>query len=302
MSRPPKRSATHSRTQFRGNVSEEGASTDANFATTLAKGLAVIEAFEPHTTLLGNSELAARTGLARPTVARLTSTLARLGYLKYDEARAKYRLGVRVLRISRPLLAAMKIRQIALPMMLELSESVRGTVSLGMIDDTSSVYVETARSGDVGPHIPDVGAAIPLVRSSMGRALASMLPVEERSRLEASMRRDTPDLWRTYEKNYKAGIEQCSQRGFCIAQGDWVSTIHAVGAPLYRMPETGEYFAINCGVPVFRLRAEQLGNEIGPRLKALAASIRSIVAGPSPEDNAGVRLRRGAGRNLRQRD
>src|SRR5216684_5987902 len=63
---------------------------DAAFATTLAKGLVVLEAFEAGAPMLGNMELAARTGIPRPTVARLTHTLAELGYLRYDQDLAKY--------------------------------------------------------------------------------------------------------------------------------------------------------------------------------------------------------------------
>jgi hypothetical protein len=62
---------------------------DAAFATTLAKGLVVLEAFEAGASLLGNMEIAARTGIPRPTVARLTHTLAELGYLRHDEGLAR---------------------------------------------------------------------------------------------------------------------------------------------------------------------------------------------------------------------
>src|SRR5579871_1512045 len=118
---------------------------DAGFATTLAKGLVVLEAFDARATALGNSELSARTGIPRPTVARLTHTLAELGYLRYDESLAKYRLGARPLRIMRPLLAGMAFRQAARPLMQELAESVRGTVSIGPLDGNDAIYAETAR-------------------------------------------------------------------------------------------------------------------------------------------------------------
>jgi DNA-binding IclR family transcriptional regulator len=79
---------------------------DAAFATTLAKGLVVLEAFDAQAILLGNMELSARTGMPRPTVARLTHTLAELGYLRYDQDLAKYCLGARALRMAHPLLQA----------------------------------------------------------------------------------------------------------------------------------------------------------------------------------------------------
>ena len=124
------------------------------FATTLAKGLVVLEAFEAGAAVLGNMELSARIGIPRPTVARLTHTLAELGYLRYDQGIAKFQLGARALRLAHPLLAGMQFRQAARPLMQELAESVRGTVSIGLLDGTAMIYVETARSGNVGPARP----------------------------------------------------------------------------------------------------------------------------------------------------
>ena len=56
---------------------------DPQFAYTLAKGLEVLRAFDAVTPALGNREIAQRTGIGRPTVVRLTRTLAILGYLNY---------------------------------------------------------------------------------------------------------------------------------------------------------------------------------------------------------------------------
>ena len=163
---------------------------DAAFATTLAKGLVVLEAFDADAPMLGNMEISARTGIPRPTVARLTHTLAELGYLRYDQDLAKYRLGARALRMVRPLLASMKFRQVARPLMQELAQSVRGTVSIGLLDGTAMIYVESARSGDVGPHTPDIGLPIPVILTAMGRAAAAILPATESALLEERMKAD----------------------------------------------------------------------------------------------------------------
>ena len=58
---------------------------DPQFAYTLAKGLEVLRAFDAASPALGNREIAERTGIGRPTVVRMTRTLALLGYLKYHD-------------------------------------------------------------------------------------------------------------------------------------------------------------------------------------------------------------------------
>jgi DNA-binding IclR family transcriptional regulator len=255
---------------------------DAAFATTLAKGLVVLEAFRAGATELGNMELSTLTGIPRPTVARLTHTLAELGYLRYDAERAKYRVGARALRMAHPLLADMQFRQVARPMMQELAQSVRGTVSIGLLDATSMIYVETARSGDVGPHVPDIGMPIPVVMTAMGRAAAATLPAGDAARLEQRIAAEDSELWAAFADKYSAGLAQCASRGFCTCWGEYMASIHAVAAPLFHASETGQSFSINCGIPAFRLEPGQLEREIGPRIAALADSIRTIV-GPTAQ-------------------
>ena len=169
--------------------------SDAAFATTLAKGLAVLEAFAPESARLGNTEIAQRTGLSRPTVARLTHTLAELGYLAYEPSRAKFRLWARALTLAHPLLASMTLRQRARPLMQDLANSVRGTVSIGLLDGTSLVYVESARAAETVAHTPDIGSTIPLPQAAMGRALLSMLDADE---LASARERDLPPSCRRY--------------------------------------------------------------------------------------------------------
>lgn len=255
---------------------------DAAFATTLAKGLVVLEAFKAGTTLLGNMELSRLTGIPRPTVARLTHTLAELGYLRYDAALAKYRLGARALRMAHPLLADMQFRQIARPMMQELAQSVRGTVSIGLLDGTSMIYVETARYGDVGPHVPDIGMPISVVMTAMGRAAAATLPAAEAALLEQRIASEDAELWSAFRVRYRAGLAQCASSGFCTCWGEYIASIHAVAAPLFRAGETRQSFSINCGIPAFRLQPGQLEGETGPRIAALADSIRAIVGAAWP--------------------
>jgi DNA-binding IclR family transcriptional regulator len=255
---------------------------DTAFATTLAKGLVVLEAFKAGSRLLGNMEISVRTGIPRPTVARLTHTLAELGYLHYDRDLAKYRVGVRALHMAHPLLADMPFRQLARPLMQEFAQSVRGTVSIGVLDGTAIVYVETARSGDVGPHTPDIGMPIPVAPTAMGRAAAAILPAADGAALDARLRAEDAELWSDFGDLYRKGLAQCADQGFCTCFGEYMASIHAVAAPLFYAPGPKRAFAINCGIPAFRLNSGQLEAEIGPRIRALAGSIRALINEDEP--------------------
>jgi hypothetical protein len=55
-----------------------------------------------------------------------------------------------------------------------------------------------------------------------------------------------------------------------------------VAAPLFYAPGAKRAFSINCGIPAFRLNSGQLEAEIGPRIRALAGSIRALINEDEP--------------------
>ncbi|MBS0521947.1 MAG: IclR family transcriptional regulator, partial [Proteobacteria bacterium] len=129
---------------------------------------------------------------------------------------------------------------------------------------------------------PDIGLPIPVVQTAMGRALAAILPVEEATLLDERLEADDAEQWAAYRDRFHAGIRDCAERGFCTCPGEYMAAIHAVAAPLFVGHDLKQVFAINCGVPAFRLQAGQLESEIGPRIRALAASIRALVDEAEP--------------------
>src|SRR5712675_2304893 len=155
-----------------------GDQSDPAFATTLAHGLDVLAAFRHNTGSLSNADLAASTGLSRPTVSRLTYTLAQLGYLKRD-AKGRFELGLGILAAAYPVLSALKVRQLARPLMREFAAYAGGTVSIAMPFGLDFIYVETLRTTDAVPHVPDVGFTGTLATTAVGRALLSLFDKDE---------------------------------------------------------------------------------------------------------------------------
>src|SRR5437763_15600497 len=66
---------------------------DRKFITALGRGLEVLRCFGPRDRWLANQDIAARTGLAKPTVSRLVYTPTRLGILRDSPSQPMYTLG-----------------------------------------------------------------------------------------------------------------------------------------------------------------------------------------------------------------
>lgn len=251
------------------------ADRDTGFATTLAKGLAVLEAFRPNRISMSNLEIAAQTGLNRPTVARLTYTLTKLGYLKQEKS--KYRLSWGALMLVNPLLANAKILHIARPSMQKLAQDVGGTVSIGVIDRLNFVYLETSRVNENVWTSQDLGTIGPLLPAAIGHALCAQLDDAELELKLRQMRRSSPELWAKYSDAFVDGVTSCKSRGFSVVRGTWIPGTHSAGVPLLR-DKNGECFAMNCRVPIFRLSPNQIEDEVAPRLISLAANVRNQLA------------------------
>jgi DNA-binding IclR family transcriptional regulator len=249
---------------------------DPSFATTLAHGLDVLAAFRNRSGSLSNADLALHTGLSRPTVSRLTYTLAQLGYLKRD-TKGRFQLGLGILAAAYPVLSALKVRQLARPLMRDFAAYTGGTVSIAMPFGLDFIYVETLRTTDAVTHLPDVGFASSLAPTAVGRALLSLFTGEELDAYVANVKAERPEEADYVQARTLPDVELCKERGFAISLGEWRREIFGVAAPLYRTA-SGDCLAVNCGIPSFRFNAEQIERECGPRMLGLARSIRSLVA------------------------
>ena len=249
---------------------------DRQFATTLARGLEVLRCFTPPEPMLGNKEISVRTGLPKPTVSRLTYTLTKLGYLRHNMRLGKYQLGSAVLSIGYPLLASMSVRQIARPLMKELADYCNGSVSMGMRDRLSMVYVESCRSGNGIATLPDIGTAVPIAQSVIGRAFIASCTPPEREAVLNQLKVKDPEAHRKYRSQIDKALEDIRGRGFCVSLGEIRREVHAVGVPMRRTVD-GEVVAFNCTVPAFILKKGQLEDDIGPRLVAMVRNIEASL-------------------------
>src|SRR6201996_5592630 len=252
-----------------------GEQTDPSFATTLAHGLDLLAAFRNSSGSLSNAELALHTGLSRPTVSRLTYTLAQLGYLKRN-AKGRFEPGLGILATAYPVLSALKVRQMARPLMREFAAYAGGTVSIAMPFGLDFIYVETLRTTDAVPHVPDVGFTGSLATTAVGRALLSLFTPDELAQYVQTVKAERPEELDYVRTRTLPDIELCKERGFGVSLGEWRREIFGVAAPIYRTP-SGDCLSVNCGIPSFRFSAEQIERECGPRILGLARSIRSLA-------------------------
>lgn len=249
---------------------------DRQFASTLARGIDILLSYRVGESMLGNKDFVQRTGLSKTTVARLTHTLTVLGYLRHDAALGKYRLGAPVLSMGYPLLASMHIRQIARPLMKELADHVGGAVSLGIRDRTHMVYMETARSTVSLVATPDIGAALPMMTTAIGKAWLCQASASEREAVLNRLRIQDPVEFERLRPDLESARQDFERLGYCINRGEWRDDVFGFAVPMYK-PVDSYLFVFNCGVLARPDSFAALEREVAPRLVTLTRSMEVLL-------------------------
>lgn len=258
------------------NLSDVKTPKDRQFVTALARGLEVLRCFKSDKPLLGNQEIAEKTGLPKPTVSRLSYTLTELGYLKYSKNFRKYQLGTAVLSLGYVLLTNMDILKIARPFLQDLADYSQAAVGLCAHDRLNMVYLE-----NIYPNTNAIvlrhraGDFLPLATSAAGRAFLCAISETDRDYLMDQIRQRDETKWPTL----KAGIEQALKDyhdfGFCMSLGEYSKGVNAIGVPIKSPTNGSDIVVINCGAAAFQMRRHIIEDDIGPHLVHAANQIET---------------------------
>jgi DNA-binding IclR family transcriptional regulator len=252
---------------------------DRQFVAALARGLAILRAFRAGDRYLPNQEIARRTGLPKPTVSRLTHTLTTTGFLAYAQHRDEYSLGVGVLALGHAYLAALNIRELAGPMMQEMADYAKATVTLGELDHPHMVILEICHGNPTHRLRVDIGSRLPRHTTALGRAhLAGLAPAQREEAIETIAKRLPAGARADIRASIQHSLRAYDKHGLVLSCGDWRPDVYACGAPLVSRDGT-RVFALSCSGPSFELGRKRLTHEIGPQLLALRDRIFDATQG-----------------------
>ncbi len=240
----------------------------------LARGIEVLRAFRPGTDLLGNGELAERTGLSRATVSRLTATLVACGFLLRDGRRRAYRLAAPVLSLAHALRSGSPVLALAAPLMRAEAEKRRINVGLAVADREEMVYLESVRRNRrASSRNVAAGQRVPMELTSLGRAWLAAAPAAERRALLARLRRRRPGAWPALARALEAARQSVLRRGYCSAS--WQAQVVAIATPI--VVAGHPTYVLNMSVTT-GASADEVARQLAPGLMALAQRLREAIA------------------------
>jgi DNA-binding IclR family transcriptional regulator len=239
----------------------------------LTRGIAILRAFRPGTELLGNGELAERTGLPRASVSRLTQTLTEAGYLEHDVRQRAYRLGPPVLTLGLAMRAGSSVLRVAIPPMTALARRLRINVGLAARDGDEMVYLESVRFNVRGAQRSVVsGLRVPIELTALGRAWLAAAAKEDCQALMAEWKTEHRGRWRKLEREIVEAMASVQIKGYCVAS--WQPQVVALAAPI--VTDNRPVYALNVSVTTAASIAATVQNLERPLL-TLAAQLSSMI-------------------------
>ncbi|WP_082105183.1 IclR family transcriptional regulator domain-containing protein [Demequina subtropica] len=239
----------------------------------LARGLAVIRAFDAAAQMLTAEEVADRAGLDPDDAAHLLGVLTSLGYLE-AEARA-FRLTPRVLGLGIGYLSSLVLPRIAQPHLDALASELGESVSAAVLDGASIVYVARAAvPGAAATHVT-IGTRLPAHAAAMGRAMLAQLPAEDwDARLEATGLEPLTSRTVTRLEDLRVSLRATLPRGWCEVDGEVEHGLRSVAVPVHGL--RGVAAAIGVTTPSGRGDARGLAERLAETVRAIEDELRAV--------------------------
>ncbi|WP_421617546.1 IclR family transcriptional regulator [Brevibacillus sp. TJ4] len=245
-------------------------------SSSLVRGLEILRLFRPEQPTLSLVEIANELGVSRTTPFRLLFTLQHLGYLKQNESTKRYELTPKVLELGFAYLSSQPITELARPYLDRLCKEIGGSAHIGILDDTSVVYVASKTAPNVSNINVSIGSRLPAHATAVGKTLLAFQPKEKWQELLL-----VSDL-QTYTNETKIMItallkelEQVYRQGYSISSGEFQVGIRSVAAPIF--DEQDQLIAaISVAAPESSLSEEFVADYVLPAIQDAASELSTF--------------------------
>lgn len=257
---------------------------DPNFMTSLARGLAVLQAFARRRGAHTIADLSRLTGLPRAAVRRCLHTLVRLDYVESDGR--LFSLRPTVLTLGYAYLSSAPLPVMAQPFLERVSGTVHESCSLAVLDGGDIVYVARSATHRIMSVALSVGSRLPAYCTSMGRVLLAHLP--ERT-LDHSLR--SVELVALTERTIVSRdallrvLERVRTAGYCLVDQELEIGLRSIAVPV-RDADGAVVAAMNVSCQASRTTTRDMERIHLPELVAAARDLAPLVVRQSGRHTA----------------
>ena len=240
------------------------AMTDPSFMTSLARGLAVVQAFSDSRKPQTIANISQKTGIPRAAVRRCLHTLRELGYV--DAELNNFSLRPKVLTLGYSYLSSTPLTVSAQPYLNDISRTLNESSSMAVLEDGEVLYVARASTSRVMSVALNTGSRLPAYCTSLGRVmLAHLPPAELEQYLARTKLRAMTENTVVNQKRLREILADVRRDGYAINDEELELGLRSIAVPV-RGASGQVLAALNVGAQAARVSVKQLEKEFLPVL------------------------------------
>lgn len=211
-------------------------------------------------------QLAESRGMHRSSIYRYISPLVERSYIK-KTPEGRYQLGSKTLELASLLLERLDIRNVAHPLLIELSEKTDATVHLARLEGPEVVYLDKIETNRSLPIVSRIGGRQPAYCTGVGKALLAFLAQEHLDDVLPRIKFEvyTPTTVQDIER-LVAELAVIRARGYALDNEEHEPGISCVAFPIFDLYEE----------PIASISATTSARKLSDKLDFYIESVQSV--------------------------
>ncbi len=231
----------------------------------ISRAASILNLFKTHR-YLSLTEISKLIGLPKTTTYGLVDALKREGFMDQDPVTKNYYLGLSIFELGSRYRTRLNLREIAMPVMQELADTVRETIQLAILHGRHVVYLARIATANFLTFAIADGVRVPAHCTSTGKAILAYLSEERIDELfrDVELERATPYSIQTLE-DLKRQLQITRQNGYSMDIQEIEIGLGGISIPVFgQRHEVKGSLCIS--IPVERCTPEYI-NEYLPHLQ-----------------------------------
>lgn len=236
-----------------------------NLVQTIERAAYIFDILSQTPNGLSLGELARKANLPKGTAHRLLSSMAYFDFIRQEPTTKNYHLGFKLVDLGNLLLSQIDLRRQAHSFLINLSESVKETVHLVVLDRDKALYIDKV---DLHPKasglqmVSRLGSRIPLHCSSVGKVLLAYMEKTDAEKLiwDSALAKRTKNTI-TDPEDLMQHLSFVRENGYAIDDEENEEGIRCVAAPIRNSSGRVEA-AMSISGPTTRVTMERIETEL----------------------------------------
>lgn len=214
---------------------------DKSRIQSIGKMVGILDCFSTVDRHLTLGQIAAASGLPRPTAHRMLAALREIGFIEQDRRNGNYSLGIRLFELGSLALANLELLREAKPFMDRLSRLTDESVHLGVFNGFEVIVVERGEPGDKPARVIQPSESSPAYCTGVGKALLAFQRPDVIDRVIGHGLKPFTKSTIVEPETLRSELAEIRERGYAIDDCEHQIWVRCVAAPVRN--SSGHVFA-----------------------------------------------------------